>query len=100
MEYDRALFHNTCAGLASLGYGSIIVSLKGSNTLRRYSFFPGVSIQDGRAMYDRTGRNSFYDDLPGANNLRLSWEDFVRRFVDKGSKTKRLINHLRSLNET
>lgn len=97
-EFDKQLFNEACAKLEYLGYGSILLIKE--DRIIRYSFRPSVSLNEAltRVMKDRTGVNSVYYDLPDSNNLRITWKEFVDRFIQ--SKTKRLLKHIRSLDET
>lgn len=99
MQWDLDLFKETVRGLEHLGYDSIIVEHL-PNAFTRWSFRPSVALNPTLTaiMHDRVGSNHVYYDLPHSNNLRLTWEDFYDRFVL--SKTKRLLKHIRSLNET
>lgn len=99
MQWDRDLFIETVNGLEHLGYDSIIVE-RYPKWFTRLSFRPSVALDASftKIMYDKIGNNHVYYDLPHSNNLRLTWEDFYDRFVL--SKTKRLLKHIRSLNET
>lgn len=97
-EFDRQLFKNTCKNLVYLGYDSILIIQP--DRIIRYSFKPSVSLDASgrRIMQDTTGANYVYYDVEGCKNLRLTWKEFVDRFIY--SKTKRLLKHIRGLDET